>query len=80
MVYGVMTGNKVLQTYLKEKYWEARDAGLTKREAHSVAFQEMLTANDEGYIVMEDGEEFVEEEEIENPYVKVIGDLENGPL
>jgi predicted transcriptional regulator len=78
MVYGVMTGNKVLQTYLREQYWAARDAGLTKKEAHQVAFQEMLQANDQGYIITEEGE-FVEEEEIENPYIKVICS-EEGPL
>lgn len=72
MVYGVMTGNPALQRYLRDQYWAARDAGMTKREAHSVAFHEMLEANDLGYIIEEEPEELV------NPYKDVIYNNEPG--
>jgi hypothetical protein len=59
-----MTGDPNLQRYLRDQYRAARDSGLTKREAHSLAFQEMLAAKQNGYII--------EEEQPADPYMEVI--------
>jgi hypothetical protein len=65
MTYGAMTGDLTLQRYLRDQYWAARDQGLNKRDAHSVAFQEMIAAKEQGYIVDE-------EPEPQDPYMDVI--------
>lgn len=75
MATPIMTGNLTLQRYLRDQYWAARDAGMTKHEAHSVSFQEMLEANDLGYII-EDEE--TDTEEMVNPYKNVIYSNEPG--
>ena len=45
-----MTGDPNLQQYLKDQYRYYRDQGYSKRDAHSLSFQDMLQARENGYI------------------------------
>ena len=51
MPHPAMTGDLVLQNYLRDQYWAFRNAGYSKADAHSLAFQKMLEAKAQGYIV-----------------------------
>jgi len=52
MATPIMTGNRQMQEYLRQQYEQAHrfhsifeyERGLTKREAHAVAFQQLLAA------------------------------------
>jgi len=52
MATPIMTGNRQMQEYLRQQYGQAHrfhsifeyERGLTKREAHAVAFQQLLAA------------------------------------
>ena len=46
----MMTGDPNLQNYLRDRklYW--RNQGYSRRDADSIAFQEMLQAKEQGYI------------------------------
>ncbi len=52
MATPIMTGNRQMQQYLQQQYEQAHrfhsifeyERGLTKREAHAVAFQQLLAA------------------------------------
>lgn len=58
MATPAMTGDPVLQRYLSDQYHLYRDQGMTKSEAHSIAFQDMLAAKQQGYVpVPEDQQE-----------------------
>jgi hypothetical protein len=45
-----MTGDPNLQRYLSDQYHYYRDQGMSKHEAHSAAFQDMLQAKQQGFI------------------------------
>jgi hypothetical protein len=73
MTYGAMTGDANLQRYLADQYHYYHDQmGYTKSQAHAAAFQDMLAAKDQGYIV-----ENPQPEE-ENIYTEVIFSEEEG--
>jgi hypothetical protein len=44
------TGDPNLQRYLADQYRLYHDQGMTKSEAHAAAFQDMLSAKEQGFI------------------------------
>ena len=50
MATPAMTGDPNLQRYLTDQYHFYRDQGMTKSEAHSLSFQDMLSAKQQGFV------------------------------
>jgi len=50
MATPAMTGDPNLQRYLTDQFHFYRDQGMSKSEAHSAAFQDMLTAKQQGFV------------------------------
>jgi hypothetical protein len=58
MATPAMTGDPVLQRYLSDRYHFYHDQeGRNKSESHSMAFQDMLQAKQQGYVPADETQE-----------------------